>query len=106
MLRADQIKTQARLADVDQAWRGALAACAPAQAEQAIVRGLRRGVLHVGVTSSAALCELKGFREQELLARLQAELPRRAIRSLRFTVLPSAEPPRDGPPPPEEDVWE
>ena len=96
VVSADQIKQRARLTDVDRVWREAIA-CLPADVArqmdgQTFVRGLRSGALHVGVRSSAALCELKGYREGELLAQLQARLPRRAIRRLRFTVLPQATP--------------
>lgn len=96
VLKTDQIREQAKLADLAAAWREVLTECVGARAVEATrILGLRRGVLHVAVQDSALLAELRGYHERPLLDHLRAAAPRRAVNRVRWTVEAPAPPPMD-----------
>lgn len=66
----------------DKAWR---AAVGEPLAKITQVSALRRGTLEVLVANSLLMQELS-FRKEELLARLQEELPRAGVKQLKFKI--------------------
>lgn len=48
------------------------------------VTGLSRGVLEIGVATSALLSELATFKKPALLLKLKAEFPQQKIRDIKF----------------------
>lgn len=53
-------------------------------AEQSVVLGVRRGVLHVGVASAPLLNEVASFHKASLLRQLQQNYAWLRVRDLRF----------------------
>jgi len=88
VLKQDQIKEQASLADVALAWNESLGPLA----DHTRLLGLRGGVLHVAVDSSSALYEIRQFKEKSLLAALTEQFPKRQFRRLRLMVHTPREP--------------
>ena len=80
LAKYDIAGTTARL-DLERGW---LAAIGPELAPRARVGALRRGTLEVHVDSSALLQELAGYRKEELLATLRANLRHSVVTALRF----------------------
>lgn len=74
-------RIQAR-ANFTTAWQTAVG---PALAKYTLPGGLRRGVLEITVANSMTIQELT-FQKQEVLKKLQAEVPDAKIRDLRFRV--------------------
>jgi predicted nucleic acid-binding Zn ribbon protein len=64
------------------AWQTAVG---PALAKYTLPGRLRRGVLEITVTNSMAVQELT-FQKQQILAKLQTQLPDARIRDLRFRI--------------------
>ncbi len=64
-------------------------------ADRTQVIGLQRGVLEIGVVSSALLNELVSFRKIELLQKIQAEFRSEGIDDLRFRLRSHLEKPSD-----------
>lgn len=97
VLKADHVRAQAKLADVERVWREAIGALgAEALGRETYVRGLRNGVLHIAVASPAALCEIAGYYEKEAVAALRALLPAQGVRRVKYAVLPPRTPFQDG----------
>ena len=66
---------------LQQAWR---TVAGEATGRKSSVMEVNRGVLHVGVGSSALLNELAGFHKQLLLENLQRQFPHWKIRDIKF----------------------
>ncbi len=81
VLRDAGYRTRRPASGIAQTWA---AAAGPEVAAETRPATLRRGVLTVEVRSAALLAELKGFRTQELLARLLAQDPSGRITGLAF----------------------
>ena len=69
----------------EQVWEAWQAAASEHLASKCSVGNIRRGIVEVTVASSSVLQELT-FQKQELLRKIQHNLPRAKIRDLRFRV--------------------
>jgi hypothetical protein len=82
VLRQDQVREQAKLAELDRVFRATLGE----YANHAWIKGLRRGVLQIAVNNPSVLYEIRNFMQVELIATLRREAPRYAVQQLRLTL--------------------
>lgn len=82
VVKQDQIREQAKLADVSAAWLELLGDLG----RHTRVQALRSGTLHVAVDSPTALYELRQFHEGRLLEELGKRFPKRVFRRVKAIV--------------------